>query len=190
MWFINFLLTVGIVAVSILLLYWVRKFFFVKRQVIYASSLKRAWAFMLDMVVMNMIYLVLLLIYIGITASYKEVFKEYFQHFVEQGSDRMSNDIKMTQVILFPIYCFIAIFFEYFSAHATPGKKAMGIIIVKSNNKSISFFNVFARNAFKLIMIVFWPIGYVLSRLNPEGRWLHDRISGLEVREERYKDVS
>lgn len=71
--------------------------------------------------------------------------------------------------------------FESSKLMATPGKKAMGIIVTDLNGNRVSFGRAFGRNAAKLLSYIIILIGFLMAGLSSKKQGLHDMITGCLV---------
>ena len=72
-------------------------------------------------------------------------------------------------------------FFESSAMQATPGKKAMGIVVIDLDGKRISFWRAFIRNCGKIISGLILYIGYIMAGFTKKKQALHDMMAGCLV---------
>ncbi len=64
---------------------------------------------------------------------------------------------------------------------ATPGKMAMGILVVRSDGSSVTYLRAMARAAAEIINQFIFYIGYLMAAFDGENRTLHDHICDTRV---------
>jgi uncharacterized RDD family membrane protein YckC len=67
------------------------------------------------------------------------------------------------------------------SSGQTPGKKAVGVKVVKPDGGSVSYGNALGRAAAEMLSGCILGIGYLMAFWDPEKRTLHDRLAGTRV---------
>jgi uncharacterized RDD family membrane protein YckC len=75
------------------------------------------------------------------------------------------------------------ILFEGGSWHATPGKRAVGIVVVDSNGQGISYGTAALRYIGKIISSAIIGIGYLMAAFSDTCQALHDKIANTYVLE-------
>jgi uncharacterized RDD family membrane protein YckC len=71
--------------------------------------------------------------------------------------------------------------FESSGYHGTPGKLALGIMVVDTRERPISFVRAIGRNLAKYISTLTLLIGYIMAGFTPKKQALHDMIAGCLV---------
>lgn len=73
------------------------------------------------------------------------------------------------------------ILFEGSSWHATPGKKAMGIMIVDGSGNGIDYGTAAVRYLGKILSSLTVFIGYLMAAFTEKSQALHDKVAGTYV---------
>lgn len=179
--FLSLVLIVGIVASVMFILFWLKKFFFVRAERGIAPNTKRALAVVIDGV---FIHLVAALIVI-MSALFNKEFREEMQIYINYVVDHPTYNFKQAwlkfELGLIPWYLFAAFIFESTPMKATPGAFFMELRVVKKGGEPINILQALLRNLFKGIAILGWPIAILFSWVNINRRWLHDHIAGTKV---------
>ncbi len=108
--------------------------------------------------------------------------------FLGIGAHYQTSEI---QVIPLPLSYFLLIsivpqllyyaFFESSKPMATPGKLALGLIVVDSNGRRLSFWRALCRNLGKGLSHLFLNLGFIMAAFTKKKQALHDMMAGCLV---------
>ncbi|MEP6633417.1 MAG: RDD family protein [Luteimonas sp.] len=73
------------------------------------------------------------------------------------------------------------IVFEHSSWQATPGKRALGLVVVDAQGRRLSLGRSIARHCAGALSWITCNLGHALAAVPPDKRALHDRIAGTRV---------
>ncbi|HPR64687.1 MAG TPA: RDD family protein [Thermoanaerobaculia bacterium] len=71
--------------------------------------------------------------------------------------------------------------FEGMNRGATPGKRALGLRVIRSSFQSAGYFRAGLRTAMKALSAIPFLLGFVIAAFLPGKRGLHDLLSGCRV---------
>lgn len=138
-----------------------------KPKLIYVGFVKRLFASIIDLFVVGVVVFLIAMLFRTIDALL--------------GSNL---NILLSEIVVFPIMILYAAFMESSKYQATFGKQALGIIVVGSDGRKISFIRAFARFGCKAISYIFAFIGFIMIALMPKNQGLHDMITNTFVVED------
>ena len=174
------LLTILIILVASFIVFVYFKVLYKPTAFGYPSTLKRLFAFLYDMILLNFGLILLVLVYALATGTLLESVKEYSTYLNNSTQDTyykgitiIKADFKMVQfylVIIFSLYSFL---FEAFGKK-TIGKRVMGL---KIGTKKPALWKSFVRNLVKIPIVAMWPIFLLISLIDRKRRWIHDFAS-------------
>jgi uncharacterized RDD family membrane protein YckC len=149
----------------------------------YPSTMKRLFAFLYDMIIINLAALIILLIYTLSTGTLLEYVKEYATHLnnVKDGStyylgvNTIKADFKTIQFYLVIVFSILSFILEIFGKR-TIGKNVMGIKVGDGKTKP-ALWQSFVRNLIKIPVIAMWPVFLFISLIDKKRRWVHDLLS-------------
>lgn len=149
----------------------------------YPSTMKRLFAFLFDMIQLNLVVLAAALIYFLATGTLLESLKQYGEHLNSSeefhyytGKDVIKSDFYRFEfyvIILFSFYSFVM---EVLGKN-TRGKSFMGIEIGEEGGDKPAFWQTLVRNTVKVPVLMVWPAFLVLSLMSEKRRWAHDLVS-------------
>lgn len=179
--FITILLSMLIVVVlaAIVTIY----FKFLYKQVNYnsPSTMKRAFAFFYDMIIINFTTIIIGFFYFVFTGTLVETFKAYSARLNNQeqfdyytGKTTLKQDFNQFELYMVIAFAVVSIGYELFGK-VTPGKKFMGIIPYGGDKPKI--WQIVVRNIVKIPVIAIWPVFLPISWMNKNRSWIHDLAS-------------
>ena len=144
--------------------------------IIYASFLSRFLAYTIDF------FIIFFLIFFTVTVL---IFIIAFANSTLEGNKilKVINTILFLLIvgIIFGIYFFYSIIFLTFKG-TTPGKRIFNLVVVKENNKKITFFTALLRELLgKIVSGLFFGIGYYWVIWDEKKQTWHDKIAGTIV---------
>jgi uncharacterized RDD family membrane protein YckC len=178
------------VLISLLILFVLALIFFIYVKVLYKptafgypSTMKRLFAFLYDMIIINFILITIALIYALSTGTLIESFKEYSTYLnnIKDGSTyyrgipTIKSNFMTLQfyiVIIFSIHSFVL---ELFGKRSI-GKKVMGIKVGEGDKKP-AIWQTLVRNIVRVPVVAMWPMFLFISLLDKKRRWVHDLVS-------------
>jgi len=176
------LLTVLIILITSFIIFIYFKVLYKSTAFGYPSTMKRLFAFLYDIILLNFAILILAITYGIISGTLVEVFKEYSLHLNNStestyytGFKTLKSDFWQLQfyiVIVFSIYSFM---FEAFG-EKTIGKRVMGISVADKEHKP-ALWQSFVRNVVKIPVVAMWPVFLPISLIDKKRRWIHDFAS-------------
>ena len=180
--FFTALLTLLIILIASFIVYIYFKILYKPSAFGYPSTMKRTFAFLYDMILLNFSLLILALILGIATGTLVEYFKEYSLYLNNSkdsayyvGLKTVKADFWQLQfyiVIIFSVYCFI---FELLGKK-TVGKRVMGLN-VGGDGKKQAVWQSFVRNLVKIPVVAMWPFFLFISLIDKKRRWIHDFAS-------------
>ena len=94
-------------------------------------------------------------------------------------------NINVGQMMATGLSVFIGLFYEAFfyssKFHATPGKMALRLVVLKENGEFLNFFQGLARSFLKLFSVITLGIGFLMIAMTEKKQGLHDLMSGTLV---------
>lgn len=138
----------------------------------YAGSWKRLLAFIIDYVITFSGLLVIILIVGGLGIAMEGYF------------DREAVEFAAGSIVFLALIAYSWLYsalFESSRLQATPGKIALGLIVVNGRNGKISFGQATARHFCKAISAALIFIGFIMAAFHPRKQGLHDMISGTLI---------
>lgn len=139
----------------------------------YAGYWRRYGAYLLDMVILYICFFISLIAVTVIAAI---------------GSSTDSRGSAFSSIVLllyFPaLFLFVILFFAFFEssgAQASPGKMAVGMIVVDMDGNRISFGRAVARQFLKIVSAIILGIGFIMCGFTEKRQGLHDMIAGTLV---------
>ena len=136
----------------------------------YAGFWPRLWANLIDSVILNTIT-----IWIIINISGKNLFEIFSQ------SQKGSLAYILSQIFSFTLSFFYISLFWTFQNGATPGKKFMGIKIVRTDGQPLQFGHAFLRWIGYFISFLGLMLGYLWVAWDKKKQAWHDKIAGTLV---------
>lgn len=145
-----------------------------------AGFWRRFGAFALDNAVLYLLSIVIFLIFAIIGGIGLAIIS------VGYSSDVYMNSIVAiviccTFITKMPVTLFYFAWFESSRYQATPGKIAVGMVVVDLEGKRISFGKAIARTLSKIISAVILGIGFYIIGFTAKRQGLHDMIAGTTV---------
>lgn len=133
----------------------------------YAGFWKRFGAYIIDCIILTVVYYLVLFVFglvgLGIGAA--------------SGNDWiMGVGILIAVIVLTPLYWLYFALFESSKFQATPGKLALGIIVVGPNQQRISFLRATGRFFSKILSGMIFYIGFIMAGFTSKKQALHDMI--------------
>jgi hypothetical protein len=125
------------------------------------STLKRAFAFIFDMIQINFIVVISSLVYFVATGTIFERARAYaiklnnqeeFNYYA--GKDTLKEDFNEFQMYMVIIFAILSVVYEL-AGKPTPGKKFMGIVLHADEKPEI--WQILVRNILKIPVIAMWP---------------------------------
>lgn len=134
----------------------------------YAGFWKRFFAFLIDSIIIFIIYILslVLLIFAFMNDSSKYMLNIYYMLFY---------------LFSFSLTILYWTIFECSSWQATPGKKALGIKVADMQGNRLSFLHSLRRNLCKIVSNFTFYVGYVMAGFTVRRQALHDKMSSCLV---------
>lgn len=133
----------------------------------YAGFWKRFGAYVLDTIILTVVYYLVLFVFslvgLGIGA-------------VSGNEWLMGVGVLFAALLSIPLYWLYFALFESSKWQATPGKLALGIIVVGPNQQRISFLRATGRYFSKILSGMIFCIGYIMAGFTSKKQALHDMI--------------
>jgi uncharacterized RDD family membrane protein YckC len=184
-----FLVLLLIVAFSLFIVIWLKKYFFQKLRYGYASVTKRFFAFVVDLAIVNVLGLGCIIGYFVSTSDFKALFTHYVRtiyqrdYFNYMGMDRFWYDVQYLQIWFIAVVCLISIFFEASRLKGSLGKKAVGLTVTNRNGEQLTYSKALVRNLVKYGVVLASPILFFIAQMSKKRSWIHDWVVKSEVRD-------
>lgn len=155
----------------------------------YGGFWKRAMAFLIDSVIIMIIYLIIL--FAGVLALWMGASSPY--------GDGVSEGLIETFIGFMISYCFVTIlihmlYFTYFhgTTGRTPGKMVFGLRVVQTSGEEMTLGLGFLRWVGYIVSKIFFGLGFIWVAFDRRKQGWHDKIAGTMVihmaRNEKYLD--
>ena len=157
------------------------------KQVAYGSpsTMKRAFAFVFDMIIINLTSITIGFFYLVFSGTLIDTIKAYGTRLSSQeefdyytGKATLKGDFNQFEFYMLIVFAVVSIGYEL-AGKTTPGKKFMGIIPYANTKPKV--WQVLVRNIVKVPTIAMWPIFLPLSWMSKNRRWLHDLLSNTKL---------
>jgi hypothetical protein len=181
------LLTALIILIASLIVYIYIKVLYKPVAFGYTSTMKRVFAFLYDMILLNFGLITIAIIYSLATGTLLESVKEYSNYLNNSTQDTYYKGITIIKADFKTLQFYIVIVFSVYSfilemlGKRTVGKKVMGIIV---STKKPLLLNSFLRNLVKIPVVAMWPMFLFISLIDKKRRWLHDFASRSVLKNE------
>jgi len=144
---------------------------------IYASFKRRLVAFLVDGLILMIIGYVLR-ISLGIEIASQISTAKTIEEFVALTNSGLAKYANFVTIALTFLYYFV--FYVYFDG-ATPGKKLLGMKLVKADGKPLNFATVFVRFLFSYVSSFCLLLGYIWTIFDAKKQTWQDKVAGTYV---------
>lgn len=94
-------------------------------------------------------------------------------------------NVNIGQIMATGLAVFLGLFYEAFfyssKFHATPGKMALRLVVLRDNGEFLNFFQGLARSFLKLFSVITLGIGFLMIAMTEKKQGLHDLMGGTFV---------
>ncbi len=111
----------------------------------------------------------------------------YYSGIVSEDSTWTGYLVALFIIVFFVLWWGYFVFFEFFDAGRTIGKRFIGIRVIQDNGQSITFISSMVRNLLRLIdfLPTFYLLGIIMLFLHPRHKRIGDLAAGTIVVYER-----
>lgn len=178
---LSFILIVSIALAIYFILFFLRQTLFVDKHRYVSSNTLRAYAFFLDMILLNLLNLGYWLIFALNNEEVKEELTQVVNIGFHGAGEGLGSFFLMTQSYVLLSYFVYALVCELTGLRSTILGYFLGLRVrVKESSRSI-WLSIIVRGVLKPVSLVLFPLTLVLSYGNKNRKWLHDKIAGTWV---------
>ena len=149
-----------------------------------SSNTTRGFAFLLDMLMLNMINLVFWVVYSFKDKTQHEVYTKFVDQAYHGAGEGLGPLFVETQLYVIGAYFIYSTICEISGLKSTIIGYYLGLRIKTIEGKSPELLSIVLRNLLKPISFMILPISFIFSYSNPERRWLHDKVASTLVEQE------
>lgn len=158
-----------------------KKNFYQKKEHLYSSNTKRAFALLLDFTILNALNFLYILLKVMLDEVYRQEFSVFADYVFHHAGTGLAGWFLRTQLKLLLFYSVYSLIFEITPLRSTFSAYHMGLKVTNIDGKEVSIGQVILRNIIKPISILLWPVFAVISNLNRSRSWIHDLLSKTAV---------
>lgn len=152
-----------------------KRVFFKTIQKGYGTSMKRFFAFFIDVLMIWLALMGWLLYNLIMSDTFRKEAGAYLSGIITQGELYYIDDFYQLAIRVGLVYFLYSLIMQLLPTRATLTQRWLDLKVHTGETNGVVA--ILIRNLFKIPTIILWPFTYVLSRTNDKGQWLHDKLS-------------